>query len=74
MRGLCTGTCSSPVGSQEDGGLPPGGSSQVKRWPGARPGVEQQEKEGGYCTVLDQAEVSPDSKPSSKMSPPEPMV
>ena len=42
-RGLCTGTCSSPTGSQVEGGTP-----------------------GGYGTVLDQAEVSPDSKPSRK--------
>ena len=33
---------------------------------GARPGWKKKGAEPGYWTVLDHAEVSPDSKPSSK--------
>ena len=41
-------------------------SSEQQSLRRARPGTDAQQKSAGYWTVLDQAEVSPDSKPSSK--------
>ena len=66
VEGLCPGTCSSPVGSQQDRVLPLGASFQSKEKAGREARPEELDTAHSYGTVLDQAEVSPDSKPLPK--------
>ena len=66
-RDPCTGACSSPTGSQQARRLPLGLALQSNEKAGREARPEKQSERSGYWTVLDQAAVSPDSKPSVKI-------